>query len=439
MSNKKLSLLLAAALLSNVLFAQTNKKTQDYISKYAEFAVKEMARSGVPASITLAQGILESGYGESEIAVKGNNHFGIKCKTEWTGEKIYRDDDERNECFRVYPSVQASYADHSDFLKSRPWYASLFKLDPTDYEGWAKGLQKAGYATDKKYPEKLIKIITENNLQQFNVAGVKLMENPTAPVFTTPVTEQKTNEKEEEEVYNGDLFGSIIVEGDPSSKNKTEEKKIDTIKQVVSEVKSAPAANDTVIIITETKTIVEPIITEQQKKDTVTVITETKTITQPIVTETVTETVKNINNDTVIETTTTVVNTGITGIAYPEGEFKINGCRVVFAPANTSLLALANKYKLTYQKLISFNDMEKPEDILAKGQLIFLERKSKKGNIDFCTAQTGQTLYDISQQQGVRLSSIKEYNYTLTKIPNLKPGERVYLKGYISSPNKKQD
>ena len=101
---------------------------------------------GIPASITLAQGLFESGSGNGELARVANNHFGIKCKTEWTGPKTYHDDDEKGECFRVYASAAASYMDHSDFLKTRPHYAFLFKLDPTDYDGWAKGLKKAGYA-----------------------------------------------------------------------------------------------------------------------------------------------------------------------------------------------------------------------------------------------------------------------------------------------------
>ena len=130
----------------------------DYIRKYAPVAVREMYRSGVPASITLAQGLLESRYGQSDLAVKGNNHFGIKCH-DWTGKKMYYDDDWRGECFRVYGTADESFSDHSDFLRYRDRYKSLFNNDVTDYKAWAHGLKKAGYATDPAYPSKLIKLI----------------------------------------------------------------------------------------------------------------------------------------------------------------------------------------------------------------------------------------------------------------------------------------
>jgi hypothetical protein len=169
---KKTVLLACTLWLATTLFAQTNDKALAYITAYKEIAMNEMLRSGVPASITLAQGILESSYGESELCKKSNNHFGIKCKENWTGEKTYHDDDTKGECFRVYPTAQESYKDHSDFLKNRPYYAFLFKLDPTDYEGWAKGLKKAGYATEKDYPQKLIKIINDYNLQAYTLLAL---------------------------------------------------------------------------------------------------------------------------------------------------------------------------------------------------------------------------------------------------------------------------
>jgi LysM repeat protein len=128
----------------------------------------EMHEYKIPASITLAQGILESGNGRSELASKSNNHFGIKCHRGWKGGRVYHDDDEKGECFRKYKYVQTSYEDHSKFLTSRQRYAGLFKLRKNDYKGWAKGLKKAGYATDKKYPKKLIKIIEEYRLYEFD-------------------------------------------------------------------------------------------------------------------------------------------------------------------------------------------------------------------------------------------------------------------------------
>ena len=145
-----------------------NKYSLQYIKRYAPIAVSEMHKYNVPASITLAQGILESGNGRSQLASKSNNHFGIKCHTGWKGAKVYHDDDEKGECFRKYKYVESSYEDHSQFLSGRRRYASLFKLKKTDYKGWSKGLKKAGYATDKNYPKKLIKIIETYELYEFD-------------------------------------------------------------------------------------------------------------------------------------------------------------------------------------------------------------------------------------------------------------------------------
>lgn len=149
------------------LVAAQEMSRAKYITKYKDLAIAEMHQYGIPASITLAQGVLESGNGNSELARKSKNHFGIKCHISWEGKKVYYDDDEAQECFRKYPTVAASYRDHSVFLQ-KARYANLFELSITDYKGWAKGLKKAGYATNPKYPELLIKIIEENQLQQYD-------------------------------------------------------------------------------------------------------------------------------------------------------------------------------------------------------------------------------------------------------------------------------
>jgi flagellum-specific peptidoglycan hydrolase FlgJ len=141
-----------------------------YIDSYSEIAKEEMLQYGIPASITLAQGILESGAGRGELTLKANNHFGIKCHKEWTGESVTHDDDELQECFRKYKDPKYSFRDHSLFLTQRSRYQDLFKLRKEDYKGWAKGLRKAGYATDPKYPEKLISIIERYNLTQYDEA-----------------------------------------------------------------------------------------------------------------------------------------------------------------------------------------------------------------------------------------------------------------------------
>ena len=177
-------LLLATAMVWGQKLTRT-----EYIEKYAETAVREMKATGIPASITLAQGCLESGNGNSTLATKANNHFGIKCHKNWKGKTIRHDDDEKNECFRSYRSADESFRDHSDFLRYSDRYAALFNLELTDYKGWAYGLQKAGYATAKTYAESLIRIIEENELYRYDkldrIAREELPPTPMEAEFST--------------------------------------------------------------------------------------------------------------------------------------------------------------------------------------------------------------------------------------------------------------
>ncbi len=168
---KVLLLLVAFRLSAAVSFGQISwsQQYQQYINQYKDIAIEEMHRWKIPASITLAQGIFESGAGRSELARKGNNHFGIKCNG-WQGRTVYHDDDRRNECFRAYDSAYESYEDHSRFLAGSQRYSSLFKLKLTDYKGWARGLKAAGYATNPQYASKLIEIIQLYKLYEYDKA-----------------------------------------------------------------------------------------------------------------------------------------------------------------------------------------------------------------------------------------------------------------------------
>ena len=155
----------------------TNRdKIDNYIEKFGPIARDEMKNFGIPASITLAQGILESGMGFGRLAVEGNNHFGIKCHSDWSGKRIYHDDDRKGECFRVYKDPATSYRDHSYFLRDRPRYSFLFEIKTSNYKAWAKGLKKAGYATDSKYPDKLIGLIERFNLTSYDIKNSKPFE-----------------------------------------------------------------------------------------------------------------------------------------------------------------------------------------------------------------------------------------------------------------------
>jgi len=185
---------IALGILPLIVYSQD--KVSDYISDYGHIAVSEMNRSGIPASITLAQGMFESAYGQSPSAIGYNNHFGIKCKKEWTGPYFYKHDDDRDKngklvpsCFRAYASVHESFQDHTNFLVERERYAELFTYAPTDYYNWAMGLERCGYATNKMYAERLVEIIERYALHQFDNTQME------QPIFVsvenemTPTTE----------------------------------------------------------------------------------------------------------------------------------------------------------------------------------------------------------------------------------------------------------
>jgi LysM repeat protein len=187
---KKIVLLFISVAFCAIIYAQTDAIKQ-YVETYNQVAINEMIRTGVPAAITLAQGIVESKAGQSDLCQQSNNHFGIKCKDEWTGPYVLHDDDKKDECFRVYGNAEESFRDHSDFLKNRPYYTDLFNLDPADYKAWAKGLKKDGYATERDYPQMLVKMIEDNDLQQYTLVALERMKNPNQPVYAgnnTPAT-----------------------------------------------------------------------------------------------------------------------------------------------------------------------------------------------------------------------------------------------------------
>lgn len=182
----------------SVVFSQKKDDIYNYINTYKTLAIAEMKRSGVPASIKLAQGIHETMAGTSDLVLKSNNHFGIKCKTGWAGNKVYHDDDAAGECFRSYAKAEDSYVDHSNFLKGSARYAFLFDLNPTDYEGWAYGLKKAGYATNVKYSQIIIRLIQDYNLQQYSLIALGRMK-PSDEVL--PNNTGKTVQASDESVY----------------------------------------------------------------------------------------------------------------------------------------------------------------------------------------------------------------------------------------------
>ncbi|MFQ3349378.1 MAG: flagellum-specific peptidoglycan hydrolase FlgJ [Candidatus Arcticimaribacter sp.] len=199
------------------------QKAQAYIDKFAPIAQDEMRQYQIPASITLAQGILESGVGFGRLAVEGNNHFGIKCHRGWNGGKMYHDDDAKGECFRTYDDPAESYRDHSVFLSGRQRYAFLFKLNKKDYVAWAKGLKKAGYATDPKYPKKIISIIERYKLYKYDSKkGAKIVKNEKIDMV---ISKNKKNNIHRVEV--GDTLYSIAYKYSISVDDIVKENKLE--------------------------------------------------------------------------------------------------------------------------------------------------------------------------------------------------------------------
>lgn len=332
----------------NTAIAQTDK-TLNYIGQYKDIAMQEMIRTGVPASITLAQGILESASGESDLCKKSNNHFGIKCKNDWVGDRVFHDDDVKHECFRSYPNAAASFQDHSNFLKSRPFYQNLFTLNPTDYESWAYGLKKAGYATEKDYAQRLIELIKKYNLNEYT--ELVLMK-------------EKANQSD------------IALNSSPIQNNNKNND-------------SQPLSNNTA---PNTETIEQNEVIQ----------------TQP--------TNVTINYTSKVDTENT----------YPEDVFSIHHLKVIYAKKGTALLSIANQHQINLARLLEYNDLEN-EDILSTNQLIYLEKKMKKGDKDFHIVQHNETLYTICQKEGIRMENLLQFN-KLQK--NMQPltGEKIYLR-----------
>ena len=391
----KFPLLLLLTFFCITLYAQKTA-TLIYIDQYKEIAIKEMKRTGIPASITLAQGIVESNSGESNLALNFNNHFGIKCKTDWKGETTYQDDDTKQECFRVYPNANASFIDHSNFIKNRPNYAPLFQLDPVDDSAWAIGLKKAGYATASDYAFKLMKVIDDYELSQFNFPELN-DENDTTIVVkkdtTTIAVIKDTN---------------IAVKKDTIIQIKA----ATDITNTISNQASLPINNIKGIESSKTNATVTEIKMNSIGKD-------TAMVTKPIITvKAATTPTKPLANDstakadvkkTIVTKADSINSAKKPSNSYPDKPFKINQVSVIWAKAGTSLLQIATEHNIPLYKIFVFNDL-KETDLLAQDQLLFLGNKKAEGDKSFHLVVAGESLYDISQKQGVQLKKLKEYN-----------------------------
>ena len=337
--------------------APTSEKTpqQKYVDKYSALAVDEMYRSGVPASITLAQGLLESRYGLSVLATKGNNHFGIKCHNNWQGGKVFHDDDKKGECFRKYDSPEESFRDHSDFLRYRDRYKFLFDLDVNDYKGWAHGLKKAGYATDPAYPAKLIKLIEDYKLYKYDVAPSDYGSYEADDVEEYVVKEKPAQKKAEKHDNSAKKEDKHERKKDKKAKNHNKAE--------------APAPR----VIPESPTKAEVVTLIEKSPD------------------------------------------GEFSFHLSRQMYSLNGVPFVYATDGETYASIAKTFGLFPKEVLKFNDLDPSTDLntrLKPGAQIYVQAKKKEAakGIEKHVIEAGDTLWGIAHRYGVRLDNIYKMN-----------------------------
>lgn len=352
---KRFRLVIVLAFLSIIARAQDD--CEIYVRKYSDMAVEEMYRSGVPASITLAQGILESGRGKSTLATNANNHFGIKCH-KWDGDKVYHDDDKPQECFRKYDSVAESFKDHSDFLRYHDRYKFLFDLEPTDYKGWAYGLKKAGYATSPTYAEKLISLIERYELFRFDVSE---------ETEETETVEPETVEPE-----------TALTETAPETKPEQKTTRTSTRTSTRTTNRTTSKAADRTS-------------------------TRTPKRTEPSRSRRLPESPSQMERMRLAD-----------GFAFSLSRqvFKKNDVACVIATAGETYSSIAAEYDLFLKEILKFNDVSADAELLP-GQIVYIRAKKKMtepGLDKHICESSEETLWQISQRYGVKLANLLKIN-----------------------------
>lgn len=411
---KKLLIIILAA----VIFTAASDKTpqQQYIEKYALTAVREMYRSGVPASITLAQGLLESRYGESRLAAEGNNHFGIKCHRDWTGKTIYADDDEKNECFRAYGSADQSFRDHSDFLRYKDRYKFLFEYDITDYKSWALGLKKAGYATDPTYGQKLIGIIENYKLYEYdtmkNEEAVEeyVEEQSKSDAKKDSKTDAKVDDKKKSEVK---------ADTKPEVKERTKTRK-ESDRVASAKIKDKESAK-------ERRAREKAEKEAQSKKST----SRTKTRSPRNQSETPSSIEDIPSSPLSIEESVQIDKSGMEKFQFnlSRPTYMRNGVAFVYAIEGETYESIAKDYHLFLKEILGFNDVKAARP-LNPGEMVFIQAKKKqapKGLEKYIVSEDGEMLWDICQRFAVKQQAIEKLN-DFTSGRELYEGDTILLR-----------
>lgn len=419
MKISKLALLFFLTLPLTTLAQKT--ATLIYIDQYKDIAISEMKRTGIPASITLAQGIIESNSGESNLALNFKNHFGIKCKSDWKGETTYQDDDAKQECFRAYPNSNASYIDHSNFLKTRPNYAPLFELDPVDDSAWAYGLKKAGYATAADYPKKLLKVINDFELSQYNFPELGFFEDEDTPTQKIDTSKKIEARKTIEPII---VVDSVKTDSVKKVEDTLIPLKINLVDTIIK--KDTTAITSTITDITNAKDSINSKYIDTIQLSNIKGITSSDSIqiTAPtaingigaLPTELAKDSAIRIDSTLPKKDTSTLVsekpNTAIK-FEYPKGKFKANQLLAIYASAGSSFLELATTYNIALYKLYGYNDLEET-DLVPKDQILYLVPKRKEVSKKVHLVAAGESLYDISQNEGIQLNYLQAYNAGIT-------------------------
>ncbi|MBR1929180.1 MAG: glucosaminidase domain-containing protein [Paludibacteraceae bacterium] len=382
---KRLTYFILLSLVPMIISAQaTNELYRKYIEQYKKEAQNQQKKHGIPASITLAQGLLESAAGRSELATKANNHFGVKCTSDWKGESYRHDDETKQECFRKYKHAEESYEDHSLFLL-RPRYKELFDLKITDYKGWAHGLKKCGYATDPGYAGKLIKIIEDYGLTQYDKPNTKKSDKeeqssesaqanePTAAVV--PVvgaaaadnTTNETNKNDSKKESKKDRKKDSKNNNDKGGKNKEKSKEVTKKEEPKDNI--IPPANKE-----------EEQVAEQYQK----------------------------------------VKMKSTDLVHEHQVYKCNGKKFIVAHAGDTFESIGLEYNIYESTLRKYNDIVNPKYQLEEGDKIYLQRKKKYAEKKYAhyRVHNDDNIWKIAQDKGMQMNSI----YDLNGIPR---GENV--------------
>lgn len=393
---KKLLIILLAA----VIFTAASDKTpqQLYIEKYALTAVREMYRSGVPASITLAQGLLESRYGESRLATEGNNHFGIKCHRDWTGKTIHADDDEKNECFRAYGSADQSFRDHSDFLRYKDRYKFLFEYDITDYKSWALGLKQAGYATDPTYGQKLIGIIENYKLYEYDT--MKSEDAVEEYVEEQSKKESKKDSKSDSKI--DDRKSDQKADSKQEARERTKTKK-DSDKVASAKLKDKESAKE--------RRARERAEKEDQKKKST---SRTKTRSSKDQQEAPSSIDDIPSSPLSIEESVQIDKSGLEKFQFnlSRPTYMRNGVAFVYAIEGETYESIARDYHLFLKEILGFNDVKAVRPLNA-GEMVFIQAKKKqapKGLEKYIVSEDGENLWDICQRFAVKIQAIEKLN-----------------------------